>query len=54
MTFCYSCDFNKYTLRYLKKLSVLRQNTNGVQATSDGEENDNSDDTDEEELMLMG
>ncbi|XP_034239927.1 periodic tryptophan protein 2 homolog [Thrips palmi] len=48
------CDYNKYTLRYLKKLSVLRKSDNALEGTSDGEENGNSDNTDEEELMLMG
>lgn len=50
------CDFNKYTLQYLKKLSTLRAHKSALEAapTSDGEEMDNSDNTDEDELMLMG
>ncbi|KAK3923293.1 Periodic tryptophan protein 2-like protein [Frankliniella fusca] len=49
------CDFNKYTLRYLQKLGELRKDVNPTkQVNSEGEEDDDSSEMDDEELMLMG
>lgn len=55
MYFFCSCDFNKYTLRYLRRLGDLRnEHKQVVVVDSEGEDENNSSETDDEELMLMG
>lgn len=56
MTLDYSCDYNKYTLRYLRRLGELRKDIPPVSNdNSAGEEDDsNGSEMDDEDLMLMG